>query len=131
MSAILFVLLVPRYSALGAAVATSGFNVAAHICYLLFTQKSTGVNVLASKGVFIYLSGLLAIGFLATIDHLFQMHWAATATLAIAAWAAIFMAHRKALAIHRIYPEAVKVPLIGPWLVAVAPHPHGDNPGTI
>ena len=110
---VLFLLLIPRYGAMGAAVGSVAFRVVVHVFYMGFTHYTTDVRALSTTKMKIFLPAVLAVFALVGLRYYTEPHWAAIAPLIVVAWLAVAVWNRSELAVERAFPGLAKFPILG------------------
>ncbi len=104
--------LIPKYGAIGAAVATSGTLVVHNICKQSGLLLGTGINVFEWRYFRIYLGILLSAGLLMTAQWIGEFPFYISFVLAGIVFLLVVRMNRKLLHIETTFPELMRIPFV-------------------
>lgn len=123
MSITIYLVLIPRFGALGAAcgalMTTGGQNLA----YFYFMRRATGLGRMEWKHARTYLYALSIAAVLLAIQIFFQPNLVIAILLILIAFTLLLVTQRKILQTNRYFPELARLPLLGRLLLAGTDNP--------
>jgi O-antigen/teichoic acid export membrane protein len=126
----LMIWLIPRYGAWGAGVANGAFMITENLLYMAFTHMATDVRTISREGGGAYAPAAVGVLGLFVLQHYLQLGIIMSVVPIALMTVALFVWHRRRLAIGSVYPGIVQVPWIGRWLAA-EPLPPDDVEGRL
>jgi O-antigen/teichoic acid export membrane protein len=117
----LMIWLIPRYGAWGAGLANAAFMITEQLLYMVFTHMATDVRTISREGGAVYTPAVVGGVGLFVLQHYLQLGIFGSVVPIALMTVALFVWHRRRLAIGSIYPGIAQVPWIGHWLAAEPP----------
>lgn len=125
---VMFVVLIPRYDAVGAAIATASFNTISFLLHMGFTHLTTDVKTFVPGKLQLFLSAVAGLIVLALAGHYLQPGWVGVLLLTTIVWAGVLYWNRADTDVEHIFPEIQRIPVLNHLFSPKHPVPTKESP---